>query len=101
VAAFAKFYGQLGDFSDAISSYEHALSDEQSTAPLKIVQQMANLMERHARTMDPTASADLIAKDIDTLEKLSALVDTAEQASLLGAFYKRQGEAAAPGSDPR
>jgi tetratricopeptide (TPR) repeat protein len=96
LAAFGKAYAAIGDYDQAIASYRQALADESEAARLKLVQDMANLMERHARTLEKQEEAEqrsgLIQSAIKLLRDFGLVVTTGEQAAVLGGFYKRQGE---------
>jgi tetratricopeptide (TPR) repeat protein len=90
--AYGKAYAAFGDRESAIVCYQQALVDETSCARLKVVQDLANLLERGARTIQGEQRDDDLKRAIDLLRGLEGIAATGELASLLGAYYKRQGQ---------
>jgi len=90
-ASFGKAYAQLGRFEEAIAAYRQALTDEQGNAPLRVVQQIANLLDRSSRKMTGAQQAALRKEAFEWLDKVAPLTNTAELASLRAGFYKRAG----------
>jgi CHAT domain-containing protein len=91
LGAFGKNYESLRDNAQAIACYQQALADETSKARLKLVQDLGNLMERAARRKQGEARARERERAIKLLLDLGTIIDTGEQNSLLGGYYKRMG----------
>jgi tetratricopeptide (TPR) repeat protein len=108
LAAFAKAWAEVGEFSEAIKSYRKAILESKSGAVLSTIEQLANLQDRYASRLraerqDQTSTTalenaaqdlpdpdELINEAIEWLEWLRMrLGDTTERLSLLGALYKR------------
>ncbi len=110
LAAKARAAGELGLFAEAISAYDLAIAGDQSDAPIKAIEQRANLRARYAlflRKGKVTPSAettaaplDMIIRSMDELEDLRKLQeigdpekeeqkDNVERLSILGSAAKR------------
>jgi hypothetical protein len=89
-----------GDFERAIAVYQEAIRQEKASAPVKAIEQLANVMDRFAAGKfqeDPVRAR----KDWDEAERrLASLNDllgkSKERLSLLGAIYKRRAGKDAP-----
>ena len=88
-AALARAYGELEDFELAIERYRDSAGAERALAPLRAVEQWANLLGRSAETGRGKA-ADRIAQAERLLAALSTLGATGERAALRGSLQKRR-----------
>jgi hypothetical protein len=87
MAAFGEAWAALGDKGKAIEAYGEAIRHPDAEAPLRAVEQLANLQSRHAREQ-PTASEG-IREATEMLEWMLRLAETGERLSMLGGNYKR------------
>ncbi len=92
LAAKAMTAGELGLLAEAIDAYDHAIAAEQSDAPIKAIQQRANLRARYAvylgkgkveqdgdKPVDPLALIIASLNELETLTKLQALETPEDQ----------------------
>jgi hypothetical protein len=100
---FATALAEIGDLKEAITWYDRAVAD--STAPLRAVEQAANLRARQAwEDVEPLAAASVdsperserlrtaaaaIDRSIASLETLAQLQDTMERQNLIASAFKR------------
>ncbi|MGH9945378.1 MAG: CHAT domain-containing protein, partial [Pyrinomonadaceae bacterium] len=118
LAAFGDTWAAAGDFEAAIECYREAIREEKSAAPLKAVEQFANLISRHlaaqterfyekrdrtgdddaAEPPDPVKSAEMIEEALERLAWASKLGETDERLSLFGGAYRRLAFAADEGT---
>jgi tetratricopeptide (TPR) repeat protein len=92
LGAIGKAYSALGDSERAIDFYRQALTDENSNARIKLIQDLGNLLERSARKQPATEAEKELDQAIQLLQDLGRIIDTAELNSLLGGYYKRKGQ---------
>lgn len=85
---FAKVYGELGEFDEAIGHYQRALNADEEDGGVLIAaaEQLANL---EARLGAKQNTPDLILQAIKRLNHLVALGETRERLALLGSACKR------------
>ena len=108
-------YGAVGDFEKAIKRYEAALKDNDAEAPIKLVEQLANLAGRRAiRLTEDQVSVEAAAGDPDEVAKLIQrakqrldlllqltesverplpMTENVERLRLMGAHHKRLAQA--------
>ena len=110
LAAKARAAGELGLFSEAISAYDRAIAGDQSEAPIRAIEQRANLRARYALFLrkgkvtpsedNAEAPLDMIIRSMDELDGLRKLQnvddsakgeqeDSIERLSILGSASKR------------
>jgi pimeloyl-ACP methyl ester carboxylesterase len=105
LTAQGEAWSELGLFENAIASYRAALQKEDARAPLRAMEQMANLLIRHARSLEkPDADTDTKAyyQEAQTLlDLLLRFGATSERYSLLGGVHKRLALAASRNAKER
>jgi hypothetical protein len=95
-AAVAAAYGELNHFEAAIRYYERVTTAEHADAPVRALEQLANLRVRWARTLagQDTHTLGQALGELDSAERLlRGLLDigkTAERYNLLGSLQKRR-----------
>ena len=91
----------LESWPEAITAYEEAISLESTEAPVRAIEQLANAEDRYATKLinSPALAAtagvrptELRTRAVQRLENLLKLGETSERHSLLGGFFKRQGQ---------
>jgi tetratricopeptide (TPR) repeat protein len=100
LGAIGKAYAAMGDNDHAIESYLQALTDEGSRARIVLIKDLANLMERDARSKPADVRGKSLDQAIAMLQTLAQIVDTAEVNAVIGAFYKRRGASVANRNEP-
>jgi CHAT domain/Tetratricopeptide Repeats-Sensor/Lecithin:cholesterol acyltransferase len=95
-AAVAAAYGELDHFEAAIRYYERVTTAERAGAPVRALEQLANLRVRWARTLagkDARALSEALG-ELESAERLLrgllAVGKTAERYNLLGSLQKRR-----------
>jgi tetratricopeptide (TPR) repeat protein len=91
LTAFGEAYKSLGNYREAIERYRRAIAH--SDAPLKTVEQLANLESVQAESLapsDPDASYKLFQDSLARLDSLLELSPSSERYSLRGATLKRR-----------
>jgi CHAT domain-containing protein len=91
-AAFGNAYGDLGMIDKAIEAYTLAVRSEKAWAPIRAIEQLANLLVRRAARQAQPDARKVIREAIATLKHLPKLADgrpTSERLSLLGSCCKR------------
>lgn len=103
-AALGFAWGELGEWTEAVTCLETALRGAKSDCPLRVIEQCANFRVRKAAAQwkalrDTSSPADLeaphrdlvkaIQKAIDDLETLAEYGKTRERLTLLGGSWKR------------
>ena len=84
---FARVYGELGNFEEAIELYEEAQKSPNGLLTVRNLEQAANLRARHGRA---TRNVDLVREAIDSITKLIDIVGpTDERHSIRASAYKR------------
>lgn len=105
-AAFGRAYGELDEFAMATQWYERSLRAEEAKQPLATLEQLANLLSRHAlRSLQKSTPSnneiEIAAKDlgsgIEILEQLckpiaNIATKTSNRLALLGSAYKRKAQ---------
>lgn len=100
---FGEAWAALGNFAQAIDYYRQAIKQEKAEAPLSAVEQLANLLSRHAEVLRVSAAeldgmkpAELEAKLLEMVKEALSLLDwalelgeTNERLSNYGGYYKR------------
>lgn len=98
-AALGRAYADLGMIDEAISAYTLALKAEKAWAPIRVIEQLANLRARRATRMRADENPEQeISGAIELLKGLPKIDNgdyTSEQWSLLGSCYKRLAQVAA------
>jgi tetratricopeptide (TPR) repeat protein len=96
LAALGEAYGELGDFESAIDRYKQAIRDEGAEAPIKTVEQLANLLSRHAAALRDTKRNPrrFIREATEWLDWVARLGETSERLALHGSTFKRLARAA-------
>ena len=93
--ALAEAHKALGDFDSAATAYLEALGREEAQAPVKAIEQLANVLDRGAGKLQGKDAARAASMWDDAEKKLTGLNDllgpTSERLSLLGALNKRRG----------
>jgi hypothetical protein len=95
-AAVAAAYGELNHFEAAIRYYEWVTTAEQADAPVRALEQLANLRVRWARTLagKDAGARDKALSELKSAELLLrgllAVGETAERYNLLGSLQKRR-----------
>ena len=92
LTAIAEARAELGDVAGAIAAYEQALAAARASAPLRAIEQLANLRARQAIELNPAAAPAAIRKEqavLRRLKRLSGGGDTVERLCLLGSCEKR------------
>lgn len=110
LAAKARAAGELGLFETAIKAYDQAIAGQKSEAPIKAIEQRANLRARYAvilkkgkvssaaaTTQVPLAMIEQSIKELDGFKALQTIVsvdkkdqrDNIERLSILGSAAKR------------
>ena len=100
--AIARALAELGELNEAAATYDRAIRDAQTTAPIKAIEQHASLRARAAvvafksspRSEDARkAAVDEIDRAIAQIENLARLAgDTPERWSLRGSCWKRKAQ---------
>jgi tetratricopeptide (TPR) repeat protein len=96
LTALGEAYKSLGNYRQAIDRYQRAIAH--SDAPLKTVEQLANLESIRAESLaasDPKAAEKLFETSLSRLDKLVKLYPSSERLSLIGATWKRRAKVAA------
>jgi tetratricopeptide (TPR) repeat protein len=91
-AVFGQAYAELGMIDDAIAAYRLALEADEAQAPIRVIEQLANLLTRRAaarRTADPQKEIHEAIALLKGLPELAGGGHTAERWSLLGSCNKR------------
>ena len=91
LTAFGEAYKSLGNYREAIERYRRAIAH--SDAPLKTVEQLANLESVQAESLaasDPKAAEKLFEASLLRLDRLVELSPSSERLSLRGATWKRR-----------
>jgi tetratricopeptide (TPR) repeat protein len=91
-AALGEAYGAFGLLDEAIDAYATALRAENAKAPIRVIEQLANLQARRAARNNAADAEQIIRKSIGLVNNLPRLPDdqlTSERWSLLGSCYKR------------
>lgn len=108
--AMGSVWAELGNFDEAIARYRAAAKDDRAEAPVNTIEQLANMLSRHADDLRVQASAagngapqtrDLMNEAFERLNWLFNLGETAERLSLMGSYFKRKAAAAPPKSSAR
>jgi CHAT domain-containing protein len=100
LAPFGEACGELGRLDQAIDCYTQAMAAEKALAPVRSVEQLANLRTRRAvlgQARNPVAEIrtainaleDLMALNRGRKDRQPLLPETAERLALLGSCYKR------------
>ena len=108
LTAIADAWAELGQFDNAIENYRAAIHQQESRAPIRAIEQLANLEVRYAISLlaageEPAAATvsetarttpsdpEQLMKDAaELVEWLLKLNETPERLSLLGGIYKRR-----------
>jgi tetratricopeptide (TPR) repeat protein len=96
-AALGRAYADLGMIDDAITAYTRAVEAEKAYAPIRVIEQLANLRTRRAaRRADPNAEKEIRAaiKMVTGLPQFADGEYTSERWSLLGSCNKRLAQVA-------
>jgi tetratricopeptide (TPR) repeat protein len=91
-AAFGQAHAELGMIDEAIEAYRLALEADEAQAPIRVIEQLANLLARRAatrRTADPQKEIHEAIALLKGLPELAGGGYTAERWSLLGSCNKR------------
>lgn len=112
--AMGNVWAEFGNFDKAIANYRSAAKDSKAEAPLNTIEQLANMLSRHAddlRAQHPPGSTGngpggaqtrvLMNEAFERLNWLFNLGETAERLSLMGSYFKRKAAAATPKSAAR
>ena len=105
--AIGNVWAELGLFDEAIANYRQAAKDEKAEAPLNTIEQLANMLSRHAddlRVQQADAAPQTRVLMNEAFERLNWLInlgETVERLSLMGSYYKRKAAAAPPKSAAR
>lgn len=104
--AMGSVWAELGLFDEAIDKYRLAAEDAKAEAPLNTIEQLANMLSRHADDLrvqqagtavkggrDPQTRV-LMNEAFKHLNWLFNLGETVERFSLMGSYYKRKAVAA-------
>ena len=86
-------YGELKAFPAAIDYYTRVWEAERAEAPVRALEQLANLESRYAEHLWREGSPDPmphLSRAETRLKNLIALAPTAERLSMLGGLYKRK-----------
>jgi CHAT domain len=101
---FGDAFAHYGDFKTAVDFYRKAITDSGAEAPIAAVQRLANLLDRHAKTLNQQAAeaqnqadkedlesqaAKQISEAIGHLNWLRTLGETTDRWSMLGGAYRR------------
>ena len=92
LSRFGEACGELGDLGQAIDCYVKALAAEKAAAPIRTIEQLANLRARQAAIAGGPEAKATVEAAIATIKGLIALAGgepTVERLSLLGSCYKR------------
>ena len=93
-AQFAKLYGEIGSFDDAMAFFQEAVESDDRDAPatLQTVELWANQEARsaeQARHLDIETRRNKMRRAIARLDHLVAIGKTTERLGILGSAYKR------------
>lgn len=102
--AIGDAWAALGFFDKAIDNYRAATKEEKAEAPLNTIEQLANMLSRHANNLRVEASmsgngaqaaeiGDFMNEALQRLNWLFDLGQTSERFSLMGGYYKRKAAA--------
>jgi tetratricopeptide (TPR) repeat protein len=95
-AAIGEAYGDLGRFEEAISYYERITTANKADAPIRALEQLANLRVRWAtdnglKSHEAQRTAiDHLARAKALLQGLLAIGKTPERLNMMGSLWKRQ-----------
>ena len=96
--ALGRAYGEIGALRKATRHYKAALEDNNSSASLQTIEQLANLQAKLAVKQwqdssseeDQPTSAELVNEAIDMMNDLLKFGESSERLSILGSAYKRK-----------
>src|SRR5205085_3161375 len=101
--AMGNVWAALGDFDEAIAAYRQAAEDVRAEAPVNTIEQLANMLSRHADDLrvqqagaegNGAAQTHLLMKEaFERLNWLFNLGETTERLSLMGSYFKRKAAA--------
>jgi len=94
LSAFANAWSELGDLGKAIELYRQAIQEENATASLKDIEQLANLEHRHATQLlrdkrRLKEAIEMLEESNKRIEWMMRIGPSVERLSLLGGNYKR------------
>lgn len=96
LAAFARAYGEIGDFENATELYQRAAQSDAGAVSLEAMKELANLKARHAwesfdrKKLAAEAALEKVGEAITLFEHLLAIGETRERRTLLASAHKRR-----------